>query len=221
MNSTGPPEGQQHSADGRRYTCPMDQFALKYDPHHKPLSEEQVIQMVLAGRDRGHLEEAYAAHVAQSNKYIADIESRPTFANKPEDGSPGVRYFTIPESDSHLAIRLWDGNLQQFRLYCFDLFDMDKRVAINLPEGYKICNASYVGAHALGSRGTEVRCWERAWGVPREKLLPGQEHFSAPEDAHLALIRPGKDPFYFLLPARPYLHNGVEVVFHQPVRTLD
>jgi len=68
----------------------------------------------------------------------------------------------------------------------------------------------------IGDMGAEVRSWEVAWGISAEKIRPGQERFAVPEGAHLALVRPGKPLFFFVLPTRPRLFGGVHATYAQP-----
>lgn len=197
----------------RRYISPMDLYTQKHNPDHKLTPEHMVIRAVLGGRDKSHLEEAWATHVEQCNELIARLEKRPVIADKPKEGDPSILYYHIPASQD-LAIRLWDGNMQKYGLYCFDLFDTSKRIALNLPQGYKFCGAPNPGVYTTGGAGSELISWERAWKVHQDEIRPGQERFTSPEGSHLALVRPGEPPFYFALPKRAM--KGI--VFAQPTK---
>lgn len=103
--------------------------------------------------------------------------------------------------------------MQQYGIYCLDLYDLSKRAAVNLPQGYKIYN---VPSAVNGDRGTEVMSWEAAWGIGAKEIQPGQERFAVPEGSHLTLVRPRKPLFFFVLPTRPRLFGGVRPVYAQP-----
>ena len=111
-----------------------------------------------------------------------------------------VKYYDIP--DSKYVIRLWDGSLQQYRLYCFDLYDLSERTAVNLPHDYKIYKTP-PGTFTIDDMCAEVTSWEVNWGVSAEEIRPGQERFAVTEGSYLALLRPGKPLFFFMLPTRP------------------
>lgn len=119
----------------------------------------------------------------------------------------------MPDSQN-LAIRVWDGNFQEFGLYCFDLYNRSTHTAVNLPHNYKICHASN-NSFVVGGWGSEVISWERAWNVPQRNMRPGQERFVVPEGSQLALVRPGKEPFYFVLPRRQVSGGVGAIAFAQ------
>lgn len=101
--------------------------------------------------------------------------------------------------------------MEKYGLFCFDLYDSSECTAVNLPHGYKICNAPLVGM--TNDMGAEVRSWEVGWGMRAEDIRPGQERFAVPEGSHLALLRHGEPFFFFEIPRRGVL---AAFVYTQP-----
>lgn len=195
----------------RQYICPIDQYIMALDPNHQPRSEEMLLRTVRARAPTSDFEKAWKLYTAAANRVVDRLKSKRAVADKPIHGDPSVKYYDIP--DSKYVIRLWDGCMQQYGLYCFDLYDLSERTAVNLPHDYKICNAPPA---MIGDMGTEVMSWEAAWGISAKEIRPGQERFAVPEGSHLALVRPGKPLFFFALPIRPRLFGGVRAVYAQP-----
>ncbi|KAL4079249.1 hypothetical protein J3A83DRAFT_4085557, partial [Scleroderma citrinum] len=118
----------------------------------------------------------------------------------------GILYCRIP--NSNLAIRIWAGGLERYGLYCFDFFDVVERVPVNTPDGYVISYCPHPGVYSFKGK---LVSWETAMKVDR--VPAGMEKYSAPEGSRLVLTCPGKEPYYFEIPRRPFLPR---VVFAQP-----
>ncbi|KAH0826518.1 hypothetical protein J3R83DRAFT_5525 [Lanmaoa asiatica] len=213
MSLDPPSPARSASSSGRFYTCPFDLFMMERNPdHHQLVSEEHLIRRVLQGRSSHHLEEAWKHYVIQMKELVDRLKATKPLADKPSEATT-TGYYNIPDSQN-LAIRAWDGNFQEFGLYCFDLYNRLTHTAVNLPHDYKICHASN-RTFVLGGRGSELVSWERAWNVPQQNMRPGQERFVVPEGSQLALVRPAKEPFYFVLPRRQTLGGIGAIAFAQ------
>lgn len=99
--------------------------------------------------------------------------------------------------------------MRQYGQYCLDLFDTVQQAAVNMPQDYAICHVPHPGVFTFGGK---LVSWEESTGVVN--LRPGMEKFSAPEGSRLVLARPGKEHFYFQLPARPVAQNVVFALPH-------
>jgi len=145
-----------------------------------------------------HLEYAQYNIVVHAN--VDDLQEKP-------HPDAALLYYRIP--DSIIAIRMWDGGMEQYGLYCLDFFDIVKRTPVNTPNGYAI---SYYLPSVSSSR--ELVSWEAA--ARMDPIPAGTEKYSAAEGSRLVLTRPGKMPYYFQIPRRPSVHGYGGVVFVQP-----
>jgi len=209
----------QQSSNGlpHRYVSPLDVHLMKLYPNHRPKSEASMIRSILGRHDPSRLEELWGIHVERANAIVARLQGnlKPLKAAKPKPGDPSVVFYDIP-SDEHLAVRRWDGALENERAYCFDLYDKSKEIAINVPAEFEFLQFPSNSNTLPTSREVEtmkMHSWEETWGHRREDLVAGYERFIAREGWQLALIRPNKTPFFFTFPQRPAVYNGVPVNF--------
>lgn len=109
---------------------------------------------------------------------------------KPALDDPATVYVRIP--NSQLAIRIWPGGMAHLGQFCFDFFDVARRVPVDPPAGYTIEDST---------GGTQMT-WEAAfeWTASAPS---GSQKYSAPEGTHLVLRRPGEAPLHFRIPVRP------------------
>ncbi|ETW75065.1 hypothetical protein HETIRDRAFT_108286 [Heterobasidion irregulare TC 32-1] len=121
----------------------------------------------------------------------------PFIGAKPVAGER-IHIFTI--TNDHLAIRLWDGGLQDDGQFLLDLVDSRTKKPVNSPAGYKIYVLPRVG-RMLGIPGP-LMSWEVATNIPRKDIKDGEERFSVLEGSPCMLRRPGKDDFFFAVPDR-------------------
>jgi len=138
----------QQSSNGlpHRYVSPLDVHLMKLYPNHRPKSEASMIRSILGRHDPSRLEELWGIHVERANAIVARLQGnlKPLKAAKPKPGDPSVVFYDIP-SDEHLAVRRWDGALENERAYCFDLYDKSKEIAINVPAEFEfldVCEGS-------------------------------------------------------------------------------
>lgn len=99
--------------------------------------------------------------------------------------------------------------MQKYAQYCLDFFDVNKRIPVNTPDGYKIYYLQYLGQHE-----EQLVPWEIAMKV--ERVDEGQEKYSVQEGSQLVLTRPDKDPYLFEIPHRLRSTTG----FAQPQATI-
>ncbi|EIW75162.1 hypothetical protein CONPUDRAFT_169573 [Coniophora puteana RWD-64-598 SS2] len=119
-----------------------------------------------------------------------------------------VHVVHIPGNDS-LVIRLWDGGLEDDGEFCLDIYDMSTKISINSSElGFSFNVAPKPGTLSVLCGG-RLRSWEDNAGYTPERILPGEERFSALEGAYLALRQPNSDLFWFKVPMRNRPPAGV------------
>ncbi|TFY76468.1 hypothetical protein EWM64_g7542 [Hericium alpestre] len=148
-------------------------------------------QADLAGM-RAVYDERMNAMVAQGGGKISAIGAKP---------APGEHIHIITIPNDNLAIRLWDGGLEDDGIFLFDFVDMRTKKALNSPVGYKV-HAFPNRYHMLNMPGPIIS-WEAAQNIPRTHIKPGEERFSVPESTPCALHRDGQEVFMFAVPERP------------------
>ena len=79
------------------------------------------------------------------------------------------------------------------------MFDVEKRVACNTPEGYTMWSVAYPGRRG----GPQLVSWEVAMGVT--DISEGGERFSVPGGLYVLLRHPNEAPFHFKVPLRPVI----------------
>lgn len=91
--------------------------------------------------------------------------------------------------------------MDRHRQFCFDFFDIARRIPVDPPSGYEI----------VDSIGVQQRTWEAAFGWT-DRAPSGSQKYCAPEGTHLVLRRPGEDPLNFKIPVRPRAPVNVQHV---------
>ncbi|KZT02562.1 uncharacterized protein LAESUDRAFT_661564 [Laetiporus sulphureus 93-53] len=149
-------------------------------------------QAELAGM-RAEYDKRMNAMLAQGGGKISVIGAKPV---------PGehIHIILIP-NDDNLAIRLWDGGLEDDSIFLFDFIDMRTKKAVNSPVGYEV-HAFPNRYHMLNMPGPIIS-WEAAQNIQRKHIKPGEERFSVPEGTPCALHRHGQEVFMFAAPERP------------------
>ncbi|KAF8548874.1 hypothetical protein OG21DRAFT_1422293, partial [Imleria badia] len=115
---------------------------------------------------------------------------------KPQANDPNVQYTKIP--NTHLALCLWPGGMEQYSQCCFDFFDLFSHVPVDAPEGFKIMHLPQPSMFPYKGR---LPSWEESMRAPRTQ--DGLEKYSAPEGMKLMLTYPRNDSLYFQIPSRP------------------
>ncbi|KAJ6541886.1 hypothetical protein B0H19DRAFT_1175068 [Mycena capillaripes] len=118
----------------------------------------------------------------------------------------GVLYFRIP--NSHLAIRLFPGDLHPRNRVCFfDVFDTHTRSPVNSPPSFRFTTVQ-----------PEIRLQsvEEVAGISREDIRPGEERFSVVEGTACRLRRGGALEFLFRIPVRSY-PGMTDIGYTQPI----
>ncbi|EIW75173.1 hypothetical protein CONPUDRAFT_169576 [Coniophora puteana RWD-64-598 SS2] len=148
--------------------------------------------------------------------YNAEIDNNggkvPCQGRKPQrDEDPArenIHIVRIPDT-SHLVVRFWDGGLEDEGQFCLDIYNMATKEPINSSElGFSIEVAPVAGTLSVMCAG-DLDSWEARSGFKPGQILPGEERFSVIEGACLALHRPDFDPFWFKVPVRYCLPDGV------------
>ncbi|KAF8447800.1 hypothetical protein L210DRAFT_911995 [Boletus edulis BED1] len=143
-------------------------------------------------------------HLAAFNKTWDDLINRVpggrflTLGEKPQPGDKSIRYYLIP--GSNLAIRIWNGNMEESKQFCLDFFDVNQDIAVNTPHGHVLWNCSCLSQQRPEE---QLVSWEKAFQI--EIIHPGEERYSVLEGAFLVLTRLDMDPFYFQIPFRPFV----------------
>ncbi len=133
---------------------------------------------------------------------------------KPEAGQQGVFHVRIP--DSPLAIRMWEGGMGPYGQFCFDFYDTERDVSVNLPQGYSLHPAAVPAPLGLGpgypppgfpmalnapaSMAGSLRSWERNMGM--REIPEGEEKWMVPQGAYITLRRDGHEDVIFQIPTQ-------------------
>ncbi len=146
---------------------------------------------------------------------LFDVVSDMSLQVKPEVGQQGVFHVRIP--DSPLAIRMWEGGMGPYGQFCFDFYDIERDVSVNLPQGYSLHPATVntppglgpgylppgfpMALNAPGSLSGLLRSWERNMGM--REIPEGEEKWMVPQGAYITLQRDGHEPVIFQIPGQP------------------
>ncbi|KAJ7201582.1 hypothetical protein GGX14DRAFT_371075, partial [Mycena pura] len=116
----------------------------------------------------------------------------------------------FPLPDGPLSIRVFPGDVHpRNRLYFFDVYDKDKRTAVNSPRSFRFSTVR--PKRRLFST-------EEAHGIRQEDIPPGEERFLVQEGTACRLQRTGKEDFLFRIPCRPQpVIQAPDVGFAQPI----
>ncbi|EIW75172.1 hypothetical protein CONPUDRAFT_85466 [Coniophora puteana RWD-64-598 SS2] len=158
--------------------------------------------------ESGWEEQFKAYDTAFDASMAANGEALPAQGRKPSSSevfSDAVHYVRI-EGVSGLvgyAIRFWDGGLQDEGQFCFDLFDLSAKHAVNTSRfGISFTVIPEVGKLTMAFSGP-LRSWETNMGFTPEEIRAGEERFSILEDTLLSLEHPNSSqPFLFRSPKR-------------------
>ncbi|KAF5367082.1 hypothetical protein D9758_004026 [Tetrapyrgos nigripes] len=118
----------------------------------------------------------------------------------------------IPHTVPAQFIRLWDGGMRNYGLFCLDFVDSDD-VLVSLPEGCKLIPDGWPQESAL-------RSWEEGYsrGHPENPVVPGTEWFGIPSDVSCRLVRDGLEDLWFHTPHIPnhQHHQAVRMTMRRP-----
>ncbi|KAI6106085.1 hypothetical protein EDD16DRAFT_206823 [Pisolithus croceorrhizus] len=167
-------------------------------------------------RSQGYSEQDFQRAMQDHNSRCNEMVQRGIMVvgQKPKQGD--TNFSVIPIPGTRLAIRIWDGGADAFRLYMMDFFDLDERTAINCPPGYSIYMVPTPGTTDV-STNYPLYSWETEFGNRPEDILPGEEKFCVPEGSRWRLVRgkvPQSSDFFFCIPLRSVSKFASPVPFH-------
>ncbi|KAI0373764.1 hypothetical protein BV20DRAFT_962344 [Pilatotrama ljubarskyi] len=118
---------------------------------------------------------------------------------KPEPGDPHV--FVHPIPDSEYSIRLFPGSVEG-RDYCLDFLLTATGEPVNSPFEFDLLCMPDPDAPVPSGPIVRMRPLECSFGIPQDKIDPGEEKFLLRDGAHCLLRRPGHRDVRFTVPIR-------------------
>jgi len=101
--------------------------------------------------------------------------------------------------------------MKQYSQFCLDLWDTARQRALNLPDGWVLCNVPRPNIYTPGGSSSALVSWEAAYRActGNSKTSPGTGRFTSVEGSPLVLVRPGEPNVYFMIPTRrPDIEEG-------------
>ncbi|KAI0354797.1 hypothetical protein OH77DRAFT_1504486 [Trametes cingulata] len=118
---------------------------------------------------------------------------------KPEPGDP--RVFVHPIPNSEYSIRLFPGSVEG-RDYCLDFVVTSTGQPVNSPFKFDLLCIPDPDAPVPSGPIVRMRPLECSFGIPQDKIDPGEEKFLLRDGAHCILRRPGHRDVRFTVPIR-------------------
>ncbi|KAI0354796.1 hypothetical protein OH77DRAFT_1425381 [Trametes cingulata] len=180
------------------YFTPRNDWELLLLSNAPYTGQPQGIYKFLESELAYELQERTLEKAIQDAKAILD-EAADCTGMKPEPGDPHV--FVHPIPNSQYSIRLFPGSVEG-RDYCLDFLVTSTGQPVNSPFKFDLLCIPDPDAPVPSGPIVRMRPLECAFGIPEDKIDPGEEKFLLREGQHCVLRRPGHRDVRFTVPIR-------------------
>ncbi|KAI9062801.1 hypothetical protein FKP32DRAFT_1604220 [Trametes sanguinea] len=153
-------------------------------------------------------------------KAFMDEELEPT-GRKPEPDDPYIDILPIP--DTPYSLRFWPGSLS-WAEYCMDFMEDTEQhgtIAVNVPAGYQVwAIPDPDNSPWLFPTCTHLESLERSYGIPRDKIVAGEEKYLLRDGLVCSLVFMDREVLRFQVPKRQGANSVEEDIAQIPVTRL-